>query len=1196
MSLLKNPVCPFEKQEVVCKICEGIDGAMESIFCEQNDHRLLNKIFKSTNVKVEPVCGILSPICEFCRTRIDQFDDDFKPHCKEYVVEKVVSTAPDDDPFNSLDPCQIDQDEEEKYRSEKKQLKNEPFVKQVPLPLKFDDEKDEQINVPESLVDAMVESFDNSDGLLIEMESDRENDPEIQDEAKGEEDSSTKVMKKRGRGRPRSRFSSEGMKQAVKCEICGKLVMYMKDHMRMHEKDKKFKCPHCDRSFSQSNNLIYHIRKHTGEKPFPCDKCDKSFICKSHLLSHARSHENDKPFQCEFCSKRFNQACNLTKHLRVHSGEKPYSCKQCGKAFMNLSNMKVHAKRHSGDQNYTCEICSKSFYDNYHLVRHMMVHSKKKHLKCVRCSKQFNSIDELKSHSTQHKGPEEIICCEICSKPFNTIFKLNLHMRVHEPADKDSLKCKVCLMEFERQDQLELHRVRVHGEPKQRPKVSREIIIDPETANKQLQGPFQKPYQCDVCFKLFNQSYSLKVHLKTHISDDKLHTCDKCPRMFRRRDHLEAHQRRGECIERTESKPVEAPENTSIDLSPEAILDTQQIVFKYEIQNALDDKIGGSFRLLNRYNLWSLTSEQEATRTSANRRRSFLEKTRTQVQQKYCEGFGTPHGHHQAAPPSAPVDFLTEQVKPVCGILSPICEFCRTRIDQFDDDFKPHCKEYVVEKVVSTAPDDDPFNSLDPCQIDQDEQEKYRSEKKQLKNEPFVKQVPLPLKFDDEKDEQINVPESLVDAMVESFDNSDGLLIEMESDRENDPEMQDEAKGEEDSSAKVMKKRGRGRPRSRFSSEGMKQAVKCEICGKLVMYMKDHMRMHEKDKKFKCPHCDRSFSQSNNLIYHIRKHTGEKPFPCDKCDKSFICKSHLLSHARSHENDKPFQCEFCSKRFNQACNLTKHLRVHSGEKPYSCKQCGKAFMNLSNMKVHAKRHSGDQNYTCEICSKSFYDNYHLVRHMMVHSKKKHLKCVRCSKQFNSIDELKSHSTQHKGPEEIICCEICSKPFNTIFKLNLHMRVHEPADKDSLKCKVCLMEFERQDQLELHRVRVHGEPKQRPKVSREIIIDPETANKQLQGPFQKPYQCDVCFKLFNQSYSLKVHLKTHISDDKLHTCDKCPRMFRRRDHLEAHQRRGECIERTESKPVEAPENTTIDLSPVAVLDTQQIVFKYEIQNA
>lgn len=98
-------------------------------------------------------------------------------------------------------------------------------------------------------------------------------------------DETSTTKRKRGRRKVETPLST--IKKPSKCEICGKVVTYMKYHMRIHSGEKKYQCPQCDRSFSQSNNLLYHVRTHTGEKPFACDKCDKSFICKSHLISHA---------------------------------------------------------------------------------------------------------------------------------------------------------------------------------------------------------------------------------------------------------------------------------------------------------------------------------------------------------------------------------------------------------------------------------------------------------------------------------------------------------------------------------------------------------------------------------------------------------------------------------------------------------------------------------------------------------------------------------------------------------------------------------------------------------------------------------------------------------------------------------------------------------------------------------------------
>ena len=58
-----------------------------------------------------------------------------------------------------------------------------------------------------------------------------------------------------------------------KCDICGKHVKYLKEHMRSHAGEEPFKCEHCDAAFDQKQSLQTYL----GEMPYKCEVCGKGF-------------------------------------------------------------------------------------------------------------------------------------------------------------------------------------------------------------------------------------------------------------------------------------------------------------------------------------------------------------------------------------------------------------------------------------------------------------------------------------------------------------------------------------------------------------------------------------------------------------------------------------------------------------------------------------------------------------------------------------------------------------------------------------------------------------------------------------------------------------------------------------------------------------------------------------------------------
>ncbi|XP_049299522.1 zinc finger protein 3 homolog [Anopheles funestus] len=446
---------PFVKKENSCKICGENEGPMESIFCKADDIALLNKIYKCTRVEVTPVCGLISPICEYCHRRIDEFDENAQPKVVEFVIKTELEPEPlDYDPLNVgnlVDPMAIDvkseDDTEEenshmdkaiKGRGKRKVVIVQPRTRTVRKPgrpridkeskkppksiykarenrTSVDDEsynENEEEDHSEPSTETRqsererISSQDDDKSKSSDFESDLENGNES---ALGEETDhlSSSDEEPVKRGRPKRGYRAKGKKpkrtdSPKQCEVCGKQVQYMREHMRLHRIESQHPCPHCDRTFVQANNLKYHIRKHLGVKPYACKQCKKEFYCEAHLKSHMRVHGPQGLFQCSVCPKSFNQECNLKKHLRVHTGEKPYVCDKCGKRFNSTSNLRNHARLHSDERPLTCDHCSKSFVDVHHLQRHIRVHTGERPYICHVCFNAFycqtGLMDHLKTH------------------------------------------------------------------------------------------------------------------------------------------------------------------------------------------------------------------------------------------------------------------------------------------------------------------------------------------------------------------------------------------------------------------------------------------------------------------------------------------------------------------------------------------------------------------------------------------------------------------------------------------------------------------------------------------------------------------------------------------------------------------------------------------------------------------------------
>ncbi|KAK9717915.1 Zinc finger, C2H2 type [Popillia japonica] len=146
-------------------------------------------------------------------------------------------------------------------------------------------------------------------------------------------------------------------------------------HVRTHNKQSRYMCELCGKSFSDYSSFSAHKATHRAtDKTYPCSVCGKVFATQSNVRTHQKRHAQVKPHVCTHCGKAFGESATLKVHSLVHTGEKPHSCNICGKKFRQKGCLPKHMRIHTGETPFPCELCPSKFKYKHHLQIHMKVH------------------------------------------------------------------------------------------------------------------------------------------------------------------------------------------------------------------------------------------------------------------------------------------------------------------------------------------------------------------------------------------------------------------------------------------------------------------------------------------------------------------------------------------------------------------------------------------------------------------------------------------------------------------------------------------------------------------------------------------------------------------------------------------------------------------------------------------------------
>uniref|UniRef100_A0A182YI57 Protein krueppel n=1 Tax=Anopheles stephensi TaxID=30069 RepID=A0A182YI57_ANOST len=114
-------------------------------------------------------------------------------------------------------------------------------------------------------------------------------------------------------------------KKQPECHICRKSFRgpgMLRMHMKTHEKkDKIPTCSICNKEF-KSKSILYRHRQTHFEKNFECSICEKKFSSNYQLNIHEQRHNKEKIYKCPHCDKSYFHESELKvmDHIQHHMG------------------------------------------------------------------------------------------------------------------------------------------------------------------------------------------------------------------------------------------------------------------------------------------------------------------------------------------------------------------------------------------------------------------------------------------------------------------------------------------------------------------------------------------------------------------------------------------------------------------------------------------------------------------------------------------------------------------------------------------------------------------------------------------------------------------------------------------------------------------------------------------------------------